>query len=102
MEAHAELLLRLYIQARGRGAEFYGQSYLPADRWVWTNGIPARAGEWAAAQSPEFAPLLRAFVSGLNAWALEHSGALSLPSRAALPVTDEDADAHCLAVIHDA
>src|ERR1700674_5280237 len=24
MEAHAELLLRLYAQARGRGAEFYG------------------------------------------------------------------------------
>ena len=25
MEAHSELLLRLYAQARGRGAEFYGE-----------------------------------------------------------------------------
>ena len=40
MEAHSELLLRLYAQARGRGAEFYGANYLTADRWVRTNGIP--------------------------------------------------------------
>src|SRR6476620_723971 len=42
MEAHSELLLRLYAQARGRGAEFYGEEYLEADRWVRLNGIPAR------------------------------------------------------------
>src|SRR6266481_175980 len=79
MEAHSELLLRLYAQARGRGAEFYGDrrpnanrstgSYLESDRWVRTNGIPERAKVWASQQSPEFAPLLRAFVAGLNAWA---------------------------------
>jgi acyl-homoserine-lactone acylase len=34
MEAHSELLLRLYAQARGRGAEIYGEQYLAADRWV--------------------------------------------------------------------
>ena len=28
MEAHSELLLRLYAQARGRGAEYYGETYL--------------------------------------------------------------------------
>src|SRR5438045_5307655 len=68
MEAHAELLLRLYAQARGRAAEFYGdrrtpsrrsqESYLESDRWVRTNGIPERAKMWASEQSPEFAPLL--------------------------------------------
>src|SRR4029450_6101446 len=40
MEAHSELLLRLYAQARGRGAEFYGESYLDADRGGGTNEIP--------------------------------------------------------------
>jgi hypothetical protein len=35
------MLLRLYAQARGRGAEFYGESW--ADRWVRTNGVPATA-----------------------------------------------------------
>src|SRR5262245_32163369 len=64
MEAHSELLLRLYAQARGRGAEYYGATYLDADRWVRTNGIPETAKKWAAGQSPEFGPLIAAFVRG--------------------------------------
>src|SRR5580658_2532834 len=51
MEAHAELLLRLYAQARGRAAEFYGESYVDSDRWVRVNGIPERATTWATQQS---------------------------------------------------
>ena len=110
MEAHAELLLRLYAQARGRGAEFYGdlrmrvtrspESYLESDRWVRTNGIPERAKVWASEQSPEFAPLLRAFVAGLNAWGTEHADSLSAPAKAVLPVSAEDVLAHGLRVIH--
>src|ERR1700687_3092089 len=79
MEAHSELLLRLYAQARGRGAEFYGESYLDADRCVRTNGIPARAKQWASGQTPEFGPLITAFVAGLNGWAGEHQADLSPP-----------------------
>src|SRR5215472_4902545 len=40
MEAHAELLVRLYTQSRGRAAEFYGDQYLDSDRWVRVNSIP--------------------------------------------------------------
>src|SRR5262245_17998189 len=72
MEAHSELLLRLYAQARRRGAEYYGATYLEADRWVRTNGIPETAKKWAAGQSAEFGPLIAAFVRGVNAWAAEH------------------------------
>jgi acyl-homoserine-lactone acylase len=100
MEAHSELLLRLYAQARGRGAEFYGETYLAADRWVRTNGIPATAKQWAAGQTAEFGPLIQAFVMGLNAWAEEHKADLSPAARALLPVTVEDVYAHCLRVIH--
>jgi acyl-homoserine-lactone acylase len=100
MEAHSELLLRLYAQARGRGAEFYGESYLASDRWIRTNGVPALAKQWATQQSPSFAPLLAAFVQGLNAWASEHSGALSAPAKAVLPLSVEDVLAHGLRVIH--
>src|SRR5579872_1603588 len=60
MEAHAELLIRLYTQSRGRAAEFYGEEYLDSDKWVRVNGIPERAKIWATQQSPEFAPLLAA------------------------------------------
>jgi len=100
MEAHSELLLRLYAQARGRGAEFYGEQYVEADRWMRVNGVPARAREWAKGQSPEFAPLIAAFVDGLNAWGTEHQADLSPEAKAILPVSVEDVYAHCLRVIH--
>ena len=100
MEAHSELLVRLYTQARGRAAELYGEQYLESDRWVRINGIPERAEQWATQQSREFAPLLAAFVEGLNAWSKEHSDSLSAPAKAALPLTIEDVLAHGLRVIH--
>jgi acyl-homoserine-lactone acylase len=100
MEAHSELLLRLYAQARGRGAEFYGAQYLAADQWVRTNGIPETAKQWAAGQSPEFGPMIEAFVRGLNGWAAEHKADLSPEAQRVLPVTVEDVYAHGLRVIH--
>ena len=100
MEAHSELLIRLYAQARGRGAEFYGEQYLEADRWVRTNGIPETARQWTAGQNAGFAPLIQAFAAGLNAWATEHTAELSPAAQAVLPLTAEDVYAHCLRVIH--
>jgi acyl-homoserine lactone acylase PvdQ len=96
MEAHSELLVRLYTQARGRAAELYGEQYLDSDRWVRVNGIPERAKQWATQQSPEFGPLLAAFVEGLNAWGKEHNDSLSAAAKAALPVKVEDVLAHGL------
>lgn len=100
MEAHSELLIRLYTQSRGRAAEFYGEEYLESDKWVRVNGIPERAKQWAAQQSPEFAPLLASFVDGLNAWGKEHNDSLSPAARAAFPFRPEDVLAHGLRVIH--
>jgi acyl-homoserine-lactone acylase len=100
MEAHAELLIRLYAQARGRGAEFYGDKYLADDQWVRTNGVPALAKQWAAGQSPEFAPLIQSFAAGLNAWAAEHKAELSTAAQGVLPLSAEDVYAHGLRVIH--
>jgi acyl-homoserine-lactone acylase len=100
MEAHSELLVNLYTRARGRSAEFYGEEYLATDRWIRVNGIPERAKQWANQQSPEFAPLLAAFVEGLNAWGHEHNDSLSTGAKAALPLTIEDALGHGLHVIH--
>ncbi len=100
MEAHGELLVRLYAQARGRAAEFYGEVNLDDDRWVRTNGVPERAGKWASQQSPEFGPLLEAFAAGLNASAAEQDESLSPAARAVLPLTIEDVLAHGMRVIH--
>jgi len=100
MEGHSELLVRLYAQARGRGAEFYGDSNLASDRWVRTAGIPQKAKTWASQQTAEFAPLIRAFAAGLNAWAIEHPDMLSPAAKAVLPLTPEDVYAHGLRIIH--
>ena len=85
MTAHAELLVRLYTQSRGRAAEFYGEEYLGSDKWVRENGIPELGKKWATQQSPEFAPLLAAFVDGLNAWGAEHKSELSPAAQAQFP-----------------
>jgi acyl-homoserine-lactone acylase len=100
MEAHAELLIRLYAQARGRGAEFYGAQYLDSDKWVRINGLPETARQWAKGQSADFAPFIDAFSQGLNAWADEHKAELSPEARGVLPLTAEDVYAHGLRVIH--
>jgi acyl-homoserine-lactone acylase len=100
MEAHSELLVRLYTQGRGRAAELYGEQYLDSDRWVRVNGIPERAKQWATQQSPEFAPLLAAFVEGVNAWGKAHGDSLSTAAKAAFPLKVEDVLAHGLRVIH--
>src|SRR5580692_3828266 len=52
MESHGDLILRLYGQARGRAAEYWGDHYAASDRWVWTNGIPDRAAAWQKEQTP--------------------------------------------------
>ena len=100
MEAHGELLARLYAQGRGRAAEFYGAAWLEDDRWVRTNGIPRRAARWARQQSAEFLPLLHAFAAGLNASAAAQGDHLSAAARRVLPFTLVDVLAHTMRVIH--
>ena len=48
--SHGNLILRLYGQARGRGAEYWGERYLARDRWVRMMGIPERARDWYEVQ----------------------------------------------------
>src|SRR6202161_664026 len=60
MQNQANLLLRLYGESRGRGAEYWGPSYLELDRWVQTNGVPERAKAWYEAQDPTFRKYLGA------------------------------------------
>ena len=53
-QSHGNLILRLYGQARGRAAEYWGADYVDSDRWVHTMGVPRRAEAWFQMQSPEF------------------------------------------------
>jgi acyl-homoserine-lactone acylase len=100
MESHGDLLLRLYGQARGRAAEYWGPGYLESDKWVRTMGVPARARRWYEAQSPGFRRNLDAFADGINAYAAEHPERVGPDLKAVLPVSAPDVLAHAQRVIH--
>src|SRR5215207_7446562 len=73
MEAHGDLLLRMYGQARGRAAEYWGEADVASDQRVHTMGIPALAKAWLAAQPPESRTILESYAAGINAWAAAHA-----------------------------
>jgi acyl-homoserine-lactone acylase len=92
--AHGDLLLRLYAQARGRGAEFFGPDDLTVDRIVRTMGLHHRGGAWYRAQSPAFRANLDAFAAGVNAYAAQHPERLDTAAKSVLPVDGTDVLAH--------
>ncbi|MEG4309866.1 acylase [Microcoleus sp. AT10_D2] len=100
MQSHGNLILRLYGQARGQAAEFWGEDYLESDRWVQTMGIPNRAKAWYESQTPIFRNYLDAFVGGMNAYAKEHPEALTEELKVALPLKPADVLAHEQRVIN--
>jgi len=100
MQSHGDLILRLYGQARGRAAEYFGEKYLESDRYVRTMGIPARAREWYEAQNPTMRGYLDAFAAGINTYAKEHAAQINDQVEQVLPVDGVDVLAHVQRVIH--
>ena len=100
MQSHGNLLLRLYGQARGRAAQYWGAEYLESDRWVWLNGVPERAEQWWRATRVPYNTYIDAFVAGLNAYAVEHMAELDSTLTVVLPLRPQDVLAHGQRVIH--
>ncbi|MBW4506968.1 MAG: acylase [Scytonematopsis contorta HA4267-MV1] len=99
-QSHGNLLLRLYGQARGRAASYWGEKYLESDRWVLTMGIPDRASSWYEAQNPTFRSYLDSFADGINAYVREHSDLIDDSVEVVLPVKGEDVLAHLQRVLN--
>ncbi len=100
MQAHGDLILKLYGQARGRAAEYWGEPQLASDRFVHTMGIPQRAADWFDALSPEMRANLEAFAAGMNEYAIEHGDAITDSVEVILPVTPQDVVAHGQKIIN--
>ncbi len=101
MRNHANLLLRLYGESRGRAAEYWGgDSNLELDRWVQLNGVPERARRWYDAQEPQFRKHLDEFARGINDFAAKNPGAMSPEYRVVLPVSGLDVVQHPLRAVH--
>lgn len=50
-QSHGDEILRLYGESRGRGAEYWGDTYEATAVRVLTNGVPARASSGYEAQA---------------------------------------------------
>ncbi|KST66005.1 acylase [Mastigocoleus testarum] len=100
MQSHGNLLLRLYGQARGRAAEYWGEEYIDSDRWVLTMGVPERARSWYEAQNSSFRSYLDAFAEGINTYAKENPDAIDDEVEVVLPVKGEDILSHLQRVLN--
>ena len=92
--SHADEILRLYGEARGRGAEYWGARYEDTAVWVLRNGVPARSKTWYDAQEPAFKANLDAFAKGISDYGAAHADAVAPDVRLVLPVTGVDVVAH--------
>ena len=86
MQSHANLILRLYGQARGRSAEYWGKEYINSDKQIQVFNLPQLAKKKYAAQRAEYKSSLDAFVEGLNGYAVAHPGQIGKEFQQVLPV----------------
>jgi acyl-homoserine-lactone acylase len=99
MHNHADLLMELYGQARGRAAEYWGKSYLQGDEIVQKLNLAQIAQKVYDEQHPEYKTYLDAFAKGINAYAKAHPEAVSEKYKQVLPITPQDVIAHTINVL---
>jgi acyl-homoserine-lactone acylase len=93
-QSHGDLLLRLFGQARAKGAEYWGADYGETDIWLLSNGVPSRGRLWYSQQSDSFRSNLDAFAAGINAYAKAYPDTIDPEVLVVLPVTGEDVVTH--------
>ncbi|MEO5782653.1 MAG: penicillin acylase family protein, partial [Ginsengibacter sp.] len=99
MQSHANLILQLYAQARGRAAEYWGTKYFNSDKQIQLFNLPEQAKKNYALQKAEYKNYWDAFVKGLNAYANAHPEDIGKQFQQVLPVTVYDVFAHSTRVI---
>lgn len=93
-QSHANTVLRLYGEARAKGAEYWGEDYEETSTWLLLNDVPVRAAQWYRQQTPRFRKNLDAFAKGINDYAAAHPEQIDPEVRVVLPVTGVDVVAH--------
>ncbi|GBF82068.1 peptidase [Aphanothece sacrum FPU1] len=99
-KSHGNLILRLYGQARGKAAEYWGINYLESDQYVTTMGISVRAQQWYEQQTPEIRQYLDSFAQGINNYVAQYPQEINEDLKVVLPITGTDILAHFQRVIH--
>ena len=99
MHNHGNLLLKLYGQARGRAAEYWGEKYVASDKQIHLFNLPETARQSYAKNKGADKARLDAFVNGVNAYAKAHPEALDPAMKLVLPITAPDVLAHTTRVL---
>ena len=99
MHNHANMILSLYGNSRGKAAEYWGQNSLQNDMLIHTLGFEELADEWGANQDEELKVIYKAFVEGMNAYADAHPDAINEENKVVLPITTKDLNMHSMYVI---
>jgi acyl-homoserine-lactone acylase len=90
MNNHANLLLKIYGQARGRAAEYWDADYVSSDKQVLLFDLPAKAETIYAKQTAEYKSYIDAFVKGINDYAKKHPETIDKEMKPVLPVRGAD------------
>ncbi|MCH7763965.1 MAG: penicillin acylase family protein [Candidatus Marinimicrobia bacterium] len=98
--AHGDLLLRLYGQARGRAAEYWGEKFLKSDKWMWINGVPERSERWSKEQVEPYKSMLESYVAGINDYVKQNPKNIDENFQVVVPITLQDVMAHVQRVLH--
>lgn len=99
MHNHANLLLKLYAQARGSAAEYWGEEYVPSDKRIHLFNIPDSAKAEYEKFSGADKQFLDAFVAGINSYAKANPDKIDAVAAKLLPIRATDVLAHSKRVI---
>lgn len=100
MHNHGNLIARLYGQARGRGAEYWGEAYLQTDVLLHTFNFPAMAVKALENLPEKEVKLIEAFVEGLNAYFKENPHLIATDMHQVFPLQPIDMLSHIYRVIY--
>jgi acyl-homoserine-lactone acylase len=98
MTNHADLMLKLYAQARGCAAEYWGNKYFDSDKQILLFKIPELAKSGYLKQNVEFKSYIDAFVKGINDFAAAHPEMIGEEFKQVLPVTVYDIISHTIRI----
>jgi len=96
MNNHANLLLQLYGQSRGRAAEYWGSDWLESDKQILVFDLPAKGIEIYEKQTKEYKQYAEAFVKGINDYAKTYPATIDENMKQVLPVLAADVFASAL------
>lgn len=99
MNNHANLMLKLYGQSRGRAAEYWGSRYLNLDKKIHLFNVPEQALLVYEQLTSEYKEYIDAFTKGVNDYAERFPDFIDEQMNEVLPVLPVDVIGHIIRVI---